>query len=168
MSFVIDVNGNPKKVAAGYILQPGETHRSALLMQDGAPSVPSARRFMVQDGHTAQLGDAVAIDMCGDLERLRFGDGTMALQRPDGGFIYVGRNGQQGSMSLDQCAHSARVRGEATSDPERDAARREAAYDHMVDGLSKASRPGGPSVFMDTVTARDAMVADLSNAWQAR
>lgn len=145
MSYVEDKHGNRRKVPADYVLRDGERRQigTSVTMSDAAPG-----RIQIRDGAADKvaLGDAVATDTVSGLERTTFADGSTAIRRPDGSFIYAGPNGQPGSLSVHQQAHIARVSG--------------ATLGQFADGHINREA--------NRIAARDAMVADLGNAWQAR
>lgn len=110
MSYVIDRNGNRKKVPPGYVVQHGESAAREMHMMDGA-----GRTFITDtqtnDGKVA-IGDAVTTDQLGTATRLRFSDGTSALIPSDGYVIYCDAAGNQAhSLSLEQQAHMAKRAG---------------------------------------------------------
>lgn len=145
MSYVEDKHGNRRKVPADYVLRDGEVMHISLplALKDAAPG-----RTQLRDGAAGKiaLGDAVATDTVSGLERTTFADGSTAIRRPDGSFIYAGPNGQPGSLSVHQQAHIARISG--------------ATLGQFADGHINREA--------NRIAARDAMVADLGNAWQAR
>lgn len=107
MSYVFDRNGNPKKVAAGYILQDGERSMgTSQMIHDGA-----VRIALTDSAPKIAIGDAVMTDTVNGLERVTFADGSSALKLRDG-WSYFWSNGQQArSLTRDQQAHQARAGG---------------------------------------------------------
>ncbi|SEL39445.1 hypothetical protein SAMN04515666_103614 [Bosea lupini] len=109
-----DAHGRRRTEPHGYKAKDGErvmTVRVPLVMMDGYPS-PSIVNDGQPYGGKIGIGDAMTTDTVGGCVRVSFQDGTGALQRPDGSWVYTDGGGYIAkSHSREQQAHAARVAG---------------------------------------------------------